>query len=117
MKKLFLALACAASLSGCAAMTAERWPTPGTGGFAEWTPIPDDALAAMRARLEALRDRDAETYAAADFDTAQTLLTRVERETVAGLDIDGAVDFRELDHLVSGIETRMSKQRTPRRRS
>jgi hypothetical protein len=100
MKRLALAIACAASLSGCAVLTAEPWPKAGAGGFAELLPVDDQRVATLRERLEALRERGAETATAGDFGTAQLLLTRVEREIGGELLVDAEVDANTLDRLV-----------------
>lgn len=105
MKLIFVAIA-ALALSGCALMTAEKWPEHGGGGLAEFTESSDERIGPMVARVDALRNAGARTFAAADFDNAEVLLARVQREFAGGLLIDGEANLHQLSLLIASIERR-----------
>ena len=104
--KLVLVAVTALALSGCALLTAEKWPEHGGGGLAEFTASDDGRIGAMVVRVDALRNRGARTFAASDFENAEVLLARVQREFAGGLLIDGEANLHHLSVLVASIERR-----------
>lgn len=104
--KFLITAAAAFSLSGCALLTAEKWPEPGAGGLAEFTAVHDERVADLAARVDAARSSGARTFAAADLEIAEILLARVKREFAGGLYVDGEVNLVQLQTLVAAIERR-----------
>jgi len=106
VKKIILVCFAALALPGCAILKAEKWPEHGAGGLAEFTLTTDERLGAMISRLDTLRNAGARTFAAADFENAEILLARVQREFAGGLMLDGEASLHELNVLVASIERR-----------
>jgi hypothetical protein len=100
----------ALALSGCALLTAEKWPEHGGGGLAEFTASNDERIGAMVVRVDTLRNQGARSFAASDFENAEVLLARVQREFAGGLLIDGEANLHQLSVLVASIERRSPVQ-------
>ncbi len=109
MRKIAGMLACL-GLSGCF-FSEGPWPVEGAGGFAEYLPITDKQLENLSNRLEALRARGAERYAAAAFAEASLLLTRSRREVAAGLMLDANRDIERLEGQVEAMEANLGRMR------
>ncbi len=108
MQKLaVIALVCLC-LSGCV-FSEGPWPAVGTGGFAEYLPITDKQLQKLDDRLEALRGRGAEKYAAGAFAAASLRLTRSRRELAAGLVMDANADIARLEGDLDAIEATLGR--------
>jgi exo-beta-1,3-glucanase (GH17 family) len=103
-----IALACL-GLSGCV-FSEGPWPIEGTGGFAEYLPITDKQLQALADRLDALRRRGAEKYAAGAFAEAWLLLTRCRRELAAGIVSDANTDIVQLERDIEAIEATLGRK-------
>jgi hypothetical protein len=106
MNKLVFICIIALGLPGCALVTAENWPDQGSGGLAEYVASDDPQIHSIRARIDALRASGASFYAAADFENAEVLFARVQRELAGGLYIDGDANLARLQTLLASIERR-----------
>jgi hypothetical protein len=107
---LFLTLALAPTLAGCALFD-RRWPEAGGGGFGELEDVVDPRAQAFEARLPEFDARGARRFAAGEYDEASLLFTRVRRELVAGHEEDAGLNMDRLDELIARIENRLRSAR------
>jgi hypothetical protein len=111
MHKLVVIVVSCLGLSGCA-FNEGPWPLEGTGGFAEYLPIPDRQLQDLSDRLDSARERGATRYAASAYAEAELLLTRSRRELAAGLTADANADIARLEDKVDAIDATLGRRRT-----
>src|SRR5690349_10124445 len=85
----------ALSLLACAACT--TWPDEGAGGMAEYQPIENPRASRLSAVLDSLAARGADRFAASDLAEARTLLLRVRRALLGGLQRDAETDMDKIE--------------------
>ena len=99
MRRVLLFLPLLAALTACTS-----WPQEGRGGFAERRAIADPALQSLAFRFETQRRRGADRFAAGLVDEAITAFVRAQRNEMAGIHDDFAVDLAHLQSLLDRIE-------------
>ncbi len=99
MKRLLLVLPLLGPLPACT-----NWPEEGRGGLAERRVIVDPVLQSLVDRFEGQRRRGAERFAAGLTDETKTLFVRAQRNHIAGIEDDFALDLAHLQTLLDRIE-------------
>jgi hypothetical protein len=100
--------------SACDTVSRVPWPPKGGGGMAERRPSEDPRIDALQRRLMVLTERNARTYAAADYADAELMLITLRRLSEGGLPEDAEIQMARLKRKLDQIEHALARPKGER---
>jgi hypothetical protein len=97
------------AIAGCT-----QWPKEGTGGMGEFQPIENERAAELDYKIQRLAALGGDRYAASDMVEARTMLIRVRRALLGGLQEDAEQDMDRIDVTIRVIQKRLGTSRRRR---